>query len=115
VRHDGPMTASDFAQETGLTPAALSTIVDKLVALKYLIRNQDQTDRRRWILKVHPTAIRRVDAVYTAHADRTVALLESSLEEDLKAALSFMERLTEELRITTIELADKPFRAKKTR
>jgi len=115
VRHDGPMTASDLAQETGLTPAALSTIVDKLVALKYLIRNQDQTDRRRWILKVHPTAIRRVDAVYTAHADRTAALLENSPEKDLKAALSFIERLTEELRITTIELADKPLRAKKTR
>ena len=108
VRHDGPMTASDLAQETGLTPAALSTIVDKLVALNYLVRNQDQTDRRRWILKVHPTAIRRVDAVYTAHASRTAALLQTYLEEDLNTALRFMERLAEELRLTTLELANKP-------
>ena len=100
------MTASALARETGLTPAALSTIVDKLVAKAFLIRDQDQTDRRRWILQVHPTAIARVDTVYTAHANRTAALLDAYSDEDLDAALHFMERLAEELKLTTRELTE---------
>jgi DNA-binding MarR family transcriptional regulator len=106
VRHEGPMTASGLALETGLTPAALSTIVDKLVAGAFLLRDQDQTDRRRWILQVHPTAIKRVDAVYTTHASRTAALLDDYSDEDLDAALRFMERLAEELKLTTLELIE---------
>ncbi len=112
VRHDGPMTASDLAQETGLTSAALSPVVDRLVALEFLIRDQDQSDRRRWILQVHPTAIPRVDAVYAAHARRTAMLLDDFGEDDLDAALRFVERLAETLKLTTQELTEsRPARA----
>ncbi len=106
VRNEGPLTASNLAQETGLTQASLSIIVDKLVARAFLSREQDRSDRRRWLLRANPDAIARVDAIYVAHASRTADLLDDYSDSELDAALSFMERLTEELRLTTIELSE---------
>ena len=104
VRHEGPLTAADLARETGLTQASLSVIIDKLVAREFLSREQDRADRRRWILEAKLAAIVRVDAVYAAHARRTARLLEGFSEEEFDAALRFMDRLAEELKLTAIEL-----------
>ena len=106
VRHDGPMTAADLARETGLTQASLSVVIDKLVGTAFLSRKQNMADRRRWLLNAQPAAIERVDAIYTAHAHRTAALLDEYSEADFNAALRFMDRLAEELRLTAIELGD---------
>ena len=65
VRHEGPLTASELARETGLTQASLSVIIDKLVDTQFLSREQDRADRRRWILKANPAAIALVDGVYS--------------------------------------------------
>lgn len=105
VRHEGPLTAAELARETGLTQASLSVIIDKLVDGKFLSREQDRADRRRWILKARPAAIARVDAVYVAHAKRTAAFLGDYSSDEFDAALRFMERLAEELKLTAIELA----------
>ncbi len=108
VRHEGPMTAADLARETGLTQASLSVVIDKLVDRKFLSRTQDRTDRRRWILKAIPSAIARVDGIYVAHASRTATLLDGYSEEEFDAALRFMDRLAEELKLTAIEFAQSP-------
>jgi DNA-binding MarR family transcriptional regulator len=105
VRHEGPLTASELARETGLTQASLSVIIDKLVDTQFLSREQDRADRRRWILKANPAAIALVDGVYIAHASRTAALLDDYSEEEFGASLRFMDRLAEELKLTAIELA----------
>ena len=107
VRNEGPLTASNLARETGLTQASLSVIVDKLVARAFLSREQDRTDRRRWLLRANADAVAQVDAVYVAHASRTADLLNDYSDEELNAALHFMERLTDELRLTTIELSER--------
>ena len=104
VRHEGPVTAADLARETGLTQASLSVIIEKLVTKAFLGREQDQADRRRWVLRVSPDATARVDAVYVTHAKRTAALLDEYSQDDFDAALRFMERLADELKITAIEL-----------
>jgi len=104
VRHEGPMTAADLARETGLTQASLSVIIDKLVRKSFLNREQDATDRRRWVLEAQSIATERVDAVHTAHARRTATLLDEYSEAEFDAALRFMATLAEELKLTAIEL-----------
>lgn len=104
VRHLGPFTAAELARETGLTQASVSAIVEKLVHMAFLERQQDGADRRRWNLTAQRAAITRVDAVYVAHARRTTALLAQYSEEELDAALRFMDALAEELKVTAIEL-----------
>ncbi len=105
VQHEGPLTASDLAKETGLTPASLSVIVEKLVTRKFLRRQQDRDDRRRWILRANPVAIVKVDAVYAAHAKRTEKLLGEYSDDEFDVVLRFMDRLAGELRTTAIQLS----------
>lgn len=103
VRHLGPMTAAALAKETGLTPASLSVIIDKLVDGGFLSRAQDHADRRRWMLAAEPESIARVDGIYDAHASRTAAFLDDYTDEEFDASLRFMDRLAEELKLTAIE------------
>jgi len=107
VRHEGPLTAAELARETGLTQASLSVVVDKLVREQFVEREQDRTDRRRWILSANQRAIARVDAIYLDHARRTAALLDEYDEGEFTGALHFMDRLAEELKRTTLELAQR--------
>ena len=104
VQHEGPLTASDLAQETGLTPASLSVIVDKLVERGLLTREQDRSDRRRWLLHATKTGAAMVDEVYAAHAKRVNKLLRTYSEEEFEVVLGFLDALSEELRFTAVEL-----------
>ena len=106
VQHQDPLTASDLAQETGLTRASLSVIVDKLVARKFLSREQDRNDRRRWLLRTNKAAIAQVDAVYAAHAGRAEKLLNEYSDAEFEIVLSFMDRFADELKVTAIQLAE---------
>ena len=104
VQHTGPLTAADLARETGLTPASLSVIVEKLVDRKFLSRTQDLGDRRRWLLQTTKSAIKKVDAVYAAHARRVEDLLDAYTDDEFQVVLQFMNSLSEELKATAIEL-----------
>ncbi|MAQ17485.1 MAG: hypothetical protein CMN30_22155 [Sandaracinus sp.] len=107
VRHGGPMTAAELARETGLTQASLSAIIDRLVRGEFLDREQDPSDRRRWLLSPRDGAVDRVDAIYVDHVRRTTALLGEYSDQELDAALRFMDRLAEELQLTAVELSER--------
>lgn len=86
----GPMTAADLASETGLTAATLSVVVERLVAKKYLVREQDQADRRRWTLGAVPDASKVVYDAYAAHGDRVESLLERYTAEEFEVVMQFL-------------------------
>lgn len=106
VQHGGPLTASDLVQETGLTPASLSVVVDKLVAREFLSREQDRNDRRRWLLRTNQAAMAKVEAVYAAHASRVEKLLSEYSDEEFKVILRFMDEFADELKATAISLSE---------
>ena len=99
----GSLTASDLVQETGLTPASLSVIVDKLVTRAFLSREQDPNDRRR--LRTNQAATAKVEAVYAAHASRAEKLLGDYSDEEFEVILRFMDRFADELKATAISFS----------
>lgn len=107
VQHEGPLTASDLVLETGLTPAALSVIIDRLVVKGFLTREQDGADRRRWLLRTSQAAIEKVDAVYAEHASRAEKLLDEYSDEEFETVLRFMDRFAEELKLTATQLTQR--------
>jgi DNA-binding MarR family transcriptional regulator len=107
TQHEGPLTATDLAQETGLTRASLSVIVDKLVAREFLSREQDPRDRRRWLLRTNPVAVAKVDAIYADHAVRAETLLTEYSDEEFEIVLDFLNRFADELKATAIALGGK--------
>ncbi len=107
VQHEGTVTASELAKQTSLTPASMSAIVDKLVGRRFLTREQDHSDRRRWLLKAAPEAIEKVDAIYAAHAKRVDSVLATYSEQDFDVILRFLHVFADELKLTAIELGRK--------
>lgn len=107
VQHEGPVTASELTKQTGLTPASMSAVVDKLANRDFLSREQDRRDRRRWLLAANPAAIERVDALYAAHAKRVEHVLAEYSEGDFEVVLSFLRIFADELKVTAIELGQR--------
>lgn len=104
VQHEGIVTASGLAKQTGITPASMSVIVDKLAGRGFFTREQDRSDRRRWLLTAAPEAIEKVDALYAAHASRVDKVLATYSDEEFEIILEFLRVFANELKVTAIEL-----------
>ncbi len=48
----GPLTAGELARRTGLTTAAVTTVVDRLERSGFVIRTRDTADRRRVVVEL---------------------------------------------------------------
>jgi DNA-binding MarR family transcriptional regulator len=94
-------SVAEIAQELGLAPNSVSTIVTQLVGAGLLVRETDPQDRRVGRLALTPVAQEAIDA---ARARRR-GVLHEALDRlsprqlaDLAAGIDAMEALAEELR-----------------
>ncbi len=51
IRRDGPMSARELAGRTGLTPGAVTGLVDRLENAGYVRRARHETDRRQLVIE----------------------------------------------------------------
>ena len=91
---------SDVAQELGLAPNTVSTIVSRLVALGLLVRTTDPDDRRVGRLSLSPVAQARADAARRAR--RTVlaealGALDPAQVEQIRAGVGALTALVAQL------------------
>ena len=99
----GPMTAADLAGETGLTPATLSVVVERLVRKEYLVREQDQADRRRWTLRAAPDASTLVYDAYAVHGDRVEGLLTRYTAAEFDVVTQFLHDFSGALKASALD------------
>lgn len=50
LRETGPITAGELSKKTGLTTGSITALVDRLVKIDYVRRENDPSDRRRVII-----------------------------------------------------------------
>src|SRR5262249_47378219 len=60
----GALTAGDIAKHTGLAPASVTDLVDRLEARGFVRRVRDRADRRRVIVEIDPKNASRLRSVY---------------------------------------------------
>jgi DNA-binding MarR family transcriptional regulator len=60
----GAMTAGDLARAAGLTPGAITGVVDRLVKAGYAHRTRDVGDRRRVTIDTTPAARRVTEEIW---------------------------------------------------
>jgi DNA-binding MarR family transcriptional regulator len=88
LEYQGPITAGRLAQESGLTTAAVTGVLDRLEARGYARRVRGEKDRRQVTVELTPALLDRATRIWTPLGkDATDALKRMSVDE-LKLVVS---------------------------
>ncbi len=108
------MTAGDLVDHTGLTGAAVTALVDRLVALGYVTRERDLHDRRKVVIRAVSGKLRDINRLYGGLRGALQALLAKYGAAEFEAIMDFLANATATMAEQTEKLAGdaKPRRSK---
>jgi DNA-binding MarR family transcriptional regulator len=92
-----PMSAGALAEETGLTGAAVTALIDRLETAGYVFRERGADDRRRVTVHGIPEKLREVDRLYEGQGVRMAKLLSKYSTEEFSVIADFLKETTEVL------------------
>ena len=90
---DGPKTAGQLSEATGLRPAATTAMVDRLTAKGFVERIASATDRRQVLVQMTQTGYERTWAIYGPLAEDGPRLLARFSVADLERMLEQFEEM----------------------
>lgn len=91
----GPMSAGDLAEATGLSSAATTTLLDRLEQKGYIRRERDTTDRRKVLVELTPDGGERLYKLYGPLADEGGQLLARFDDATLEQMRDFLVEATD--------------------
>ena len=105
LRH-GPFTAGDFARWTGLTPGAVTGLIDRLVEAGVVERVRDSEDRRKVVVRaiLTPSDQQTANSLFGPMLKTTEKLYSEYSDNQLRTVVDFMTRMSVLLREQTTEL-----------
>jgi DNA-binding MarR family transcriptional regulator len=86
----GSITAGQLADQTGLTTAAATSLIDRLEARGYVRRVRDAADRRRVIVEPDRTRLAELQREFAALQTDFTDLLDRYSDEQLTALADFL-------------------------
>jgi DNA-binding MarR family transcriptional regulator len=89
-----PMTPGQLVEHTGLTGAAMTAVVDRLVAAGYVTRDRDELDRRRVTVRALAARVRKIDRLYEEYSADMAKLLAQYDAKEFAAIESFLAKTT---------------------
>jgi DNA-binding MarR family transcriptional regulator len=88
----GPMTAGELAEAVGLSPSAVTTVLDRLERARQVRRVRDTVDRRRVLVEVTPEARERVEEIWGPIAQAGRVMLQRYSVEELVLIRDMLRR-----------------------
>jgi DNA-binding MarR family transcriptional regulator len=92
IQQNGAMTAGQLAGATGLSPGAVTTILDRMESAGYLQRVRGQEDRRKIMVELTPEAARRAWEIWGPIARWSENELGRYTDAELSFVLEFLRR-----------------------
>lgn len=89
VENQGSMTAGRLAELSGLTTAAVTSVLDRLERAGYARRVRDQEDRRQVIVELTPLLLERAGPMWGPLGDEAQAALARMSVEELQSLTEF--------------------------
>jgi DNA-binding MarR family transcriptional regulator len=102
----GPMTPGELATATGLTAAAITSVIDRLEREGFARRHRDEEDRRRVLVVATPAARRRVGRYFISFHAAWQDVLEEFSDDELEVVQRFLDRTTDLMRNETGKLRE---------
>ncbi len=90
ILFDGPLPLGRLAARAGLTPAAATTIVDRLTAAGYVERTRDPGDRRLVRAQVTTILLARIAELMSAYIDEATGDLDNYSDQELHVVCRFL-------------------------
>lgn len=95
VGRDGPMSPRDVSAATGIHPATLTGVLDRLERGGWLTRHPDPEDRRRIIVTAETERGGDLARRYAPMGKAITKICSDYSEEELARIVAFLERATE--------------------
>jgi DNA-binding MarR family transcriptional regulator len=92
IGRDGPMSPRDVIAATGVHPATLTGILDRLERGGWLTRRPDQVDRRRLIVEAAMERGGELTRLYAPMSKALAGICAGYSAEELSAIVEFLER-----------------------
>jgi DNA-binding MarR family transcriptional regulator len=89
------ITAGELAVAVGLSPGAVTTVLDRLEKRGFVTRTRDPEDRRRVTLRLTPEANRLAWEAYGPLGEMGGPFIQEISDEELKAIIRFLRSGTE--------------------
>lgn len=100
----GPLTAGELSKHTGLAPASVSGLIDRLESKWLVRRTRDTKDRRRVIVEVNHEQLAGGAEIFAPFVAGLTELYSSYSDEQLELILDFLDRATAIQRTCTTQL-----------
>lgn len=105
LREEGPMSAGELAEATGLTSGAITGVADRLERAGFLHRESDPHDRRRILLRVNTDCTdSQVAPLFAGIMESWTKQCEQYSPRQLELILKFMRQTIELLERETARL-----------
>ncbi len=88
--YEGPQTAGAIARATGLTPAAITSLIDRLEARGFVRRTRSPEDRRKVMVETGPEAAKLAERHYIPIGSEGDAMLAGYSEAELAVVRRFL-------------------------
>jgi DNA-binding MarR family transcriptional regulator len=89
IENEGPLNAGRLAELSGLTTAAVTSVLDRLERAGYARRVRGNADRRQVIVEVTPLLQERATPIWAPLGEEAQALLGRMSVEQLESLLQF--------------------------
>ncbi|GAA4229633.1 DNA-binding MarR family transcriptional regulator [Streptosporangium album] len=97
----GPLTAGEIAGHSGLAPASVSGLIDRLEHKGFVRRIRDTEDRRRVIVEIRHDSIAGFGSLFDGFVQGLEGLYATYTDEQLEVILDFLRRSAEVQREAT--------------
>lgn len=89
---EAPMTAGALAEQTGLTGAAVTALIDRLERVGFVTRERSTRDRRSITVRAEPRKLREMVALYRRQGARMEKLFSRYSAVEFRAVADFLEQ-----------------------
>lgn len=104
VQSGGTVTAGEVVRRSGLKPASVTGVLDRLERRGYVRRVRDEQDRRRVVVEITPGLVEGGRELFTGLMRRLDALYEDYSDAELELIAGFLEEVAEHQVQATAEL-----------
>lgn len=109
LEREGPLTAGDLSDRSGLAPASVTGIIDRLENAGWVHRTRDPRDRRRVIVTLDAEATaEKYGFMFAGLARRLEEIYRDYSEEQIELITQVFERVARALREAAREHQDGP-------